>query len=72
MRSVRRALGAAVQVWNVDGRAGRRPGTPGEMVITEPMPSMPLRFWDDPDDQKLRDTYFATSPASGATGDLTC
>ncbi len=41
------------------------------MVITEPMPSMPLRFWDDPDDRKLRDTYFADFPGVWRHGDLT-
>ncbi|GAA1874558.1 acetoacetate--CoA ligase [Asanoa iriomotensis] len=64
------ALGAAVQVWSPDG-VRVPPGTPGEMVITEPMPSMPLRFWDDPGDRKLRDTYFATFPGVWRHGDLT-
>ena len=64
------ALGAAVQVWNADG--GEVPvGVPGEMVITEPMPSMPLRFWDDPDGHKLRDTYFDMFPGVWRHGDLT-
>jgi acetoacetyl-CoA synthetase len=64
------ALGAAVQVWNAGG--GEAPvGTPGEMVITEPMPSMPLRFWDDPGGQKLRDTYFDMFPGVWRHGDLT-
>ncbi|GAA4461780.1 acetoacetate--CoA ligase [Phytohabitans houttuyneae] len=64
------ALGAAVQVWNGDG-APAPAGTPGEMVITEPMPSMPLRFWDDPDGRKLRDTYFDMFPGVWRHGDLT-
>ncbi|GIJ79931.1 acetoacetyl-CoA synthetase [Micromonospora phaseoli] len=64
------ALGAAVQVWHPEG--GRaRVGVPGEMVITEPMPSMPLHFWDDPDGQKLRDTYFDMFPGVWRHGDLT-
>ncbi|GIF63184.1 acetoacetyl-CoA synthetase [Asanoa ishikariensis] len=64
------ALGAAVQVWNADGEEVPA-GTPGEMVITEPMPSMPLRFWADPDDRKLNDTYFADFPGVWRHGDLT-
>ena len=64
------ALGAAVEVWNADGEPVPA-GTPGEMVITEPMPSMPLRFWDDPDGQKLHDTYFATFLGVWRHGDLT-
>jgi acetoacetyl-CoA synthetase len=64
------ALGAAVEVWSADGDPVP-PGTPGEMVITEPMPSMPLRFWADADDRKLRETYFDTFPGVWRHGDLT-
>ncbi|MBX7265808.1 acetoacetate--CoA ligase [Micromonospora sp. Llam7] len=63
------ALGAAVQVWDAEGGRARA-GVPGEMVVTEPMPSMPLRFWDDPDDRKLRDTYFDMFPGVWRHGDL--
>jgi len=31
----------------------------GELVITEPMPSMPLFFWGDPDGRRLRESYFS-------------
>ncbi len=64
------ALGAAVEVWDADGRPVPA-GTPGEMVITEPMPSMPLSFWDDPDGRKLRETYFDMFPGVWRHGDLT-
>jgi acetoacetyl-CoA synthetase len=64
------ALGAAVQVWTAAGEMAPA-GTPGEMVITEPMPSMPLRFWDDPGGDKLRDTYFDVFPGVWRHGDLT-
>ncbi|WP_127503812.1 acetoacetate--CoA ligase [Actinoplanes solisilvae] len=64
------ALGAAVEVWDSDGRP-LPPGVPGEMVITEPMPSMPLRFWQDPDDRRLRETYFDMFPGVWRHGDLT-
>ena len=63
------ALGAALEVWGPDGDRVA-PGEAGEMVITEPMPSMPLRFWDDPGDVKLRDTYFSTFPGVWRQGDL--
>ena len=63
------ALGAALEVWGPDGRRVA-PGQAGEMVITEPMPSMPLRFWDDPGDARLRDTYFSTFPGVWRQGDL--
>lgn len=52
------ALGVALQVWDESGTAVA-PGAPGEMVITEPMPSMPIGFWNDPDGQTYRETYFA-------------
>nr|WP_221374840.1 AMP-binding protein [Actinoplanes polyasparticus] len=63
------ALGAAVEVWEADGRQAAD-GTPGEMVITAPMPSMPLYFWDDQDGRKLRDTYFDVFPGVWRHGDL--
>lgn len=63
------ALGAAVQVWNAQGEP--LSATPGEMVITEPMPSMPLRFWNDPDGRRLRETYFDMFPGVWRHGDLT-
>ena len=59
----------SLQVWDAAGEPVA-PGEPGEMVITEPMPSMPLRFWDDPDGTTLRDTYFSTFPGFWRQGDL--
>ena len=64
------ALGAAVQVWTADGLPAPA-GTAGEMVITEPMPSMPLYFWDDPGGVRLRETYFDMFPGVWRHGDLT-
>lgn len=51
-----RYLGVALQSWAPD----RTPlvGEVGEMVITAPMPSMPVRFWDDPDGARYRRAYF--------------
>lgn len=36
----------------------------GELVITQPMPSMPIYLWDDQDHQRYKDTYFANFPAT--------
>jgi acetoacetyl-CoA synthetase len=41
----------------------------GELVIAQPMPSMPLRFWNDPGDQRYRETYFADFPGIWRHGD---
>ncbi|MBO0200776.1 acetoacetate--CoA ligase, partial [Vibrio alginolyticus] len=34
----------------------------GELVITVPMPSMPLYFWNDPGGERLRESYFSVYP----------
>jgi acetoacetyl-CoA synthetase len=62
-----RALGAAVEAWDEDGRA--LVGEVGELVLTEPMPSMPVAFWGDPDGAKLREAYFSTYPGVWRHGD---
>ncbi|KXF78634.1 acetoacetyl-CoA synthetase [Paramesorhizobium deserti] len=49
-------LGMAVDVWNDDGRPVR--GEKGELVCTRAFPSMPLMFWNDPDEAKYRAAYF--------------
>lgn len=41
----------------------------GELVITKPMPSMPLYFWNDPEDQRYRESYFTTFPHVWRHGD---
>ena len=41
----------------------------GEMVILEPMPSMPLYFWNDRDDERYRSSYFETYPGLWRHGD---
>jgi acetoacetyl-CoA synthetase len=41
----------------------------GELVITRPMPSMPLRFWNDPGNQRYRESYFETFPGVWRHGD---
>jgi acetoacetyl-CoA synthetase len=41
----------------------------GELVITEPMPSMPVGFWNDPDGSRLRASYYDTFPGVWRHGD---
>lgn len=41
----------------------------GELVITEPMPSMPLYLWNDPEDQRYRESYFDIYPGVWRHGD---
>ena len=62
------ALGVALECWGDDGRPVPA-GEPGEMVITAPMPSMPVRFWGDDDGSAYRDAYFATYPGVWRQGD---
>jgi acetoacetyl-CoA synthase len=44
-------------------------GELGELVITKPMPSMPVRFWNDPGDRRYRDSYFGLFPGVWRQGD---
>jgi acetoacetyl-CoA synthetase len=62
-----RCLGAAVEAWGEDGRP--LTNEVGELVITRPMPSMPLYFWNDPDGERLRESYFSTFPGVWRHGD---
>jgi acetoacetyl-CoA synthetase len=41
----------------------------GELVVTRPMPSMPLYFWNDPDGTRYHDAYFASYPGVWRHGD---
>jgi acetoacetyl-CoA synthetase len=45
-------------------------GEVGEMVITQPMPSMPVKLWNDPDQELYRKTYFADFPGIWRQGDF--
>jgi acetoacetyl-CoA synthetase len=60
-------LGVALESWDDHGRP--RTGHVGELVVTRPMPSMPLSFWDDPDGQRYLDAYFGTWPGVWRHGD---
>ena len=62
-----RALGAAVAAFDSDGRPVV--DEVGELVVTEPMPSMPLKLWGDSDGTRLRSTYFAEFPGIWRHGD---
>ncbi|MFG3520135.1 acetoacetate--CoA ligase [Nocardia nova] len=60
-------LGAAVDAWDESGRPVR--GEVGELVITAPMPSMPVSFWNDPDGTRYRAAYFGMFPGVWRHGD---
>ncbi|MBF6274024.1 MULTISPECIES: acetoacetate--CoA ligase [Nocardia] len=60
-------LGAAVDAWDESGRPVR--GEVGELVITAPMPSMPVSFWHDPDGTRYRAAYFEMFPGVWRHGD---
>jgi acetoacetyl-CoA synthetase len=62
-----RALGCAVEAWDEQGRS--LTDDVGELVITEPMPSMPVFFWGDDDGERLRDSYFSMYPGIWRHGD---
>ena len=62
-----RMLGASVEAF--DERGEPIIGATGELVITEPMPSMPVFFWDDPDGARLHDSYFSVFPGVWRHGD---
>jgi acetoacetyl-CoA synthetase len=62
-----RFLGCAVEAYDEHGRPVV--GEVGELVITKPMPSMPVMFWNDPDGSRLRAAYFETFPGVWRHGD---
>ncbi len=62
-----RGLGMRVEVFDDAGNAVI--GEKGELVCTASFPSMPIGFWNDPDQQKYRDAYFSKYPGVWAHGD---
>jgi acetoacetyl-CoA synthetase len=62
-----RSLGAKIEAWSEDGRP--LVGEVGELVITEPMPSMPLYLWGDTDGSRYRESYFDMFPGVWRHGD---
>ena len=62
-----RCLGARVEAYSPDGRPVV--GELGELVVTAPMPSMPVGFWNDPEGQRYREAYFDVFPGVWRHGD---
>ncbi|MFI2233855.1 acetoacetate--CoA ligase [Nocardia testacea] len=60
-------LGVALDAYDEVGQSVR--GEVGELVITAPMPSMPIRFWRDPDGARYHDAYFDAYPGVWRHGD---
>ncbi|MCG5218476.1 acetoacetate--CoA ligase [Streptosporangium sp. KLBMP 9127] len=62
-----RCLGAKVESYDPAGRPVT--GEVGELVVTAPMPSMPVMFWNDPSGERYRESYFAEYPGIWRHGD---
>jgi len=60
-------LGMQVEVFDDEGR--RIVGSPGELVCTRPFPSMPVRFWNDPEGARYHSAYFERFPDVWCHGD---
>ena len=63
----RRCLGMKVEVFDAQGKPVVK--QKGELVCTAPSPSMPLYFWNDPDNQKYHNAYFDVYPGIWRHGD---
>jgi len=62
-----RALGCDIQAWDPDG--SELTDEVGELVICQPMPSMPIYLWGDEDGSRLRESYFEMYPGTWRHGD---
>ncbi|WP_326820235.1 acetoacetate--CoA ligase [Streptosporangium sp. NBC_01756] len=62
-----RCLGAMVESFDPSGAPVI--GEVGELVVTAPMPSMPVMFWNDADGSRYRESYFADYPGVWRHGD---
>ena len=62
-----RGLGAAAHAFDEHGNV--LVDAVGELVCTEPIPSMPLYFWNDPGDRRLMESYYDTYPGIWRHGD---
>jgi acetoacetyl-CoA synthetase len=62
-----RCLGASVESFDAAGRPVT--GQVGELVLTQPLPSMPVGFWDDPGGERYRASYYAEYPGTWRHGD---
>lgn len=62
-----RQLGASIEAFDEQGHS--LTNEVGELVITQPMPSMPLFFWNDPDGKRYAESYFNVYPGIWRHGD---
>jgi acetoacetyl-CoA synthetase len=62
-----RYLGSSVEAFDDDGRS--LVGEQGELVVTRPLPSMPVGFWGDDDGHRYRDAYFSRFAGVWSHGD---
>jgi acetoacetyl-CoA synthetase len=62
-----RCLGAAVEALDPSGQPVI--GQVGELVVSQPMPSMPVGFWNDPEGTRYRESYYADFPGYWRHGD---
>ncbi|MER6519625.1 acetoacetate--CoA ligase [Streptomyces sp. NPDC001553] len=60
-------LGTDLQAWDPAGKPVI--GEVGELVVTNPMPSMPIHFWNDPDGSRYHESYFEMFPGAWRHGD---
>ena len=61
------SLGVNAQSWDAAGRP--QIDMVGEMMVTTPMPSMPLQLWNDPSGERYRNSYFDKHPTVWGQGD---
>jgi acetoacetyl-CoA synthetase len=62
-----RGLGAKIEAWDDAGRP--LTAEVGELVLTEPLPSMPIGFWNDPERERFNASYFGMYPGVWRHGD---
>ena len=62
-----RCLGCDVQAWDAEGRPLL--DEVGELVVTQPMPSMPIYLWGDSDGSRMRESYYEMYPGTWRHGD---
>ena len=60
-------LGVALEAWDESGNPVT--GEVGELVVTKPLPSMPVAFWNDPDGSRYHEAYFDHYPGVWRHGD---
>ncbi|GAA0491230.1 acetoacetate--CoA ligase [Streptomyces sp. NPDC046215] len=60
-------LGTDLQAWDAQGEPVV--DEVGELIVAAPLPSMPVRFWNDPDGSRYRDSYFEMFPGVWRHGD---